>query len=382
MAQRTEQAHVAMDIPRLSLVSLATTSLIPSHHLVNHAISPSSDTVGQTTIDSAIINEDVAWHGAITVTGSVVVAPLATLRIEPGTTVRFIASSQQRDLPRLVVQGRLLCLGKPEQPVVLSADSAHSGRGRWGGLIFVSTEKRNQLEYCRIEGAETGINVLYSTVAVKDVDIQHSQIGINTQDAVVQAGNLSISDCDSGIIANDSELELRTASVSGSRRGIVARKTAIGILSGKISENEQVGLQADDCRIKMTSSTISGNGHGAEIKGGEGQILSSRFSDNRDSALQLVYTRMKVNRTWFTGNIRDAVRVEGGKSLITGCSFVANSGYNLYNAGQESVIALQNWWGQKDSAIISQKIFDVSRDQRSGAVLIYPWLMEKPQQVQ
>ena len=41
--------------------------------------------------DGAVLTEDVTWRGSILVRGFVVVAPQATLRIEPGTVVRFAA---------------------------------------------------------------------------------------------------------------------------------------------------------------------------------------------------------------------------------------------------------------------------------------------------
>ncbi|NTW81717.1 MAG: hypothetical protein HGB32_16490, partial [Geobacteraceae bacterium] len=46
--------------------------------------------------DGAVITEDVTWRGSILVRGFVVVAPQATLRIDPGTIVRFTATATQQ----------------------------------------------------------------------------------------------------------------------------------------------------------------------------------------------------------------------------------------------------------------------------------------------
>ena len=41
--------------------------------------------------ENATITEDVSWRGSVVVKGALVVAPQATLRIEPGTAIRFMA---------------------------------------------------------------------------------------------------------------------------------------------------------------------------------------------------------------------------------------------------------------------------------------------------
>ena len=55
-----------------------------------------------------------------------------------------------------------------------------------------------------------------------------------------------------------------------------------------------------------------------------------------------------------------------------------NGGFNLYNAGREDVVAVQNWWGSNDEKTISSKIFDSSRDPGSGTVQLFPWLSGQP----
>ncbi len=120
--------------------------------------------------DGAVLTEDVTWRGSILVKGFVVVAPQATLRIDPGTVVRFAATAAQQ-LPNLVVQGRLHAAGTGERPIMLTSDRSRPARGAWGGIVLLSTEKRNLLEHCRIEYAETGIDLRFSTITLKTVSI-------------------------------------------------------------------------------------------------------------------------------------------------------------------------------------------------------------------
>ena len=93
--------------------------------------------------DGAVLTEDVTWRGSILVRGFVVVAPQATLRIEPGTVVRFETTASQQ-LPGLIVQGRLHAAGTTERPIVLTTRSKLL-RGSWAGIVLLSTEKRNLL---------------------------------------------------------------------------------------------------------------------------------------------------------------------------------------------------------------------------------------------
>jgi hypothetical protein len=104
--------------------------------------------------ENATITEDVRWHGVVVVKGALVVAPQATLRIEPGTVVRFMASRGSRQLPRLVVMGRIEGIGTLDHPILFASRAAAPvNRGDWGGIVLLSSEKRNLLEQCRIEGA-------------------------------------------------------------------------------------------------------------------------------------------------------------------------------------------------------------------------------------
>jgi hypothetical protein len=336
-----------------------------------------SDNVA-TVYDGAVLTEDVTWRGDIIVKGSVVVAPQATLRLEPGTVVRFSGSSSLNGSARLVVLGRIQAMGTAARPILMTSAKPTAARGDWGGLYFVSSEKRNVLEHCRIEYADSGIDAHFSSISLKNITVAKSQTALRAHDAVVQMTGGTVSDSDTGIEAYDSEFDVRDTFITTCRRGFVLIRTAAGIASSKITANEQNGLLAEDSRVKISSGEISQNGVGARFKGGEGQIQATRFNRNRDTALHLSGTRVKVQRCQFVENSRDAIRLEDSRPLISGNAFSANKGFNLYNAGRENVNALLNWWGTSEQLAISQKIHDAVRDPNSGTVQFFPWLNEKP----
>ncbi len=340
-------------------------------------ISPAAE---QTTAlyDGVVITEDVTWRGSILVRGSVVVAPQATLRIDPGTIVRFASTTAQL-LPNLVVQGRIYAAGTSEKPIVLTSDSSRPVRGSWGGIVLLSTEKHNLLERCRIEYAETGIDLRFSTVNLKSVTIVQAQTALLSHDGAVQMTSGKVSDSETGIEIFNSEFDGRDMMVASCQRGLVLNKSAIVFASLKVTNIQQTGLEADDCRIKITGGEFSGNMLGARINGGEGQIVMSRFLRNKQAALHLNGSRIKILRCLFAENSLDALRVEDGRALILNNAFGSNVRYNLYNAGSEIVSARQNWWGLTDKPSILQKIYDAASDKNTGIVNVFPWLGEKPQ---
>ena len=371
-----------------ALVCTSFLSLIPlqpSNLFVGDAFAADQDgvkakapDVAPVVYDGTTFTEDVTWRGNVLIKGFVVVAPHATLRIDAGTVVRFAAPSSNSRTARLVVQGRIQALGTAANPILMTSGRSAATRSDWGGIFLVSSEKRNMLEHCRIEYADSGIDACFSSINLKMVSITKSHIAILAHDAVVQMIGGTVTESQTGIEANDSEFEIQDATIANCQRGLVMNRSSLGISSAKIIDNKLSGLLSDNCRIKITSGEFSENGIGASFKGGEGQIRMTGFMRNLVTALHLQGARMKIQQCRFSDNNRDAIRTEDGQALVTGNTFSSNKGFNIYNAGHEDVNAVLNWWGSADHSDIAQKIHNVVRDTRSGTVQLFPWLTEKP----
>jgi len=188
--------------------------------------------------ENATITEDVSWRGSVVVKGALVVAPQATLRIEPGTAIRFMASKGSRQLPRLVVMGRIEGLGTLDHPILFTSGSATPlKKGAWGGILLLSSEKRNQLEHCRIESAEAALEGRFSTVSLKSVAITSSITGVILRDSTAGVSQSSVSGCETGIEAHDSELELRDTAIARNRRGAVLFRSSVTMSSVSVTGN-------------------------------------------------------------------------------------------------------------------------------------------------
>jgi len=328
--------------------------------------------------ENATLTEDVTWRGTVLIKGALVVAPQATLRIEPGTTVRFARVEGGLRKARLVVMGRIQSIGTAERPILFSVDAHTPVKGDWGGILLLSTEKHNQFEHTAIEGAETGLEACFSALTAKSVRVFLSKTALALRDSVVSVEASSFSACETGIEVHDGEFELRDSSVSTNRLGMHLSRSSVVLVSTSVTDNGQQGILADECRLRISSCSISSNGGGAEVTGGEGLIFMTRFMRNNDTALHLGSARMKVNRSLFADNDHDALRVEDGRATVWGCAFRGNGGFNLYNAGREDMVAVQNWWGANEEKIISSKIFDGSHDPRFGTAQLFPWLSNQP----
>lgn len=334
---------------------------------------------GDISYENATITEDVVWSGSVLVRGYLVIASPATVRIEPGTVVRFMKSPLSRQTPRLVVMGRLHCNGTAGQPVRFTPNVARPERGDWGGILLLSSEKRNQLDHLLIEGATAGIEAGFSTLSATDVAIRRCTVGMLLRDSSASLSAATVDGCETGLELLDSEVDLRDSTLNNNQRGIVARRTTLVLLAVSLRENEQSGVTALDCRVRFTSCQLAANGGGgAHLAESEGRISGSRFVANRGVGLELVSSRLKVQGSLFTGTIGDGMRVNDGRSLVWGNSFEGNSGYNLAISGHDRIVAVGNWWGSDQESGIAAKLLDGAKDPRNGRVEFFPWLAKRP----
>jgi hypothetical protein len=319
------------------------------------------------------ITEDVTWHGTVLVRGSLVVAPQTTLRIEPGTIIRFVAAQNSKQPPRLVVRGRIQSIGSADQPILFAPNLVKPAKGDWGGVLLLSSEKRNQFEYCSIEGAEIGLESRFSNVTTRGLTVTRSTTGCLLRDSTATLVSSTFSSCDTGVEVHDSEVDLKEGSVSANRRGMALYRSSVVMTSLLLTGNTQHALVAEECRLKCTSSDFSDNVAGAHIVGGEGQMFLTRFVRNRETALHITKARLRVSRCLITSNIRVGLKLEDDRATVWGNAISDNGGFNLVYTGQEALSIVQNWWGGRDETDISAKLSVLS-----GSIVYSPWLVEKP----
>ena len=127
----------------------------------------------------------------------------------------------------------------------------------WGGLLLLSTEKKNSLDYCRIEGAEVGIEARYSQFVGRGLEIARSREGVALFDSLATLQTTTVSRCDKGITAADSELELREVTLRENRQGAAMVRSSLVISASQFRGNSQEGLVAEQCRFKISGSSAT-----------------------------------------------------------------------------------------------------------------------------
>jgi hypothetical protein len=315
-----------------------------------------------------VLNEDTVWRGEILVEGVLAVAPQATLSVEPGTVVRFRRKGAQA--PTLVIQGRIVAVGTKDAPVLFTSNFAAPAPGDWQGILLLGSEKKNQLENCRIEGAETGIEALFSNLTLKGVRAERAVTGMKFQDALVVMDGGGVSECDTALRFSESEATLRNLTLTGNRRGISALRSSIYLLDGILSGNQSVAFFGDSCKVKIQGGAQLGNGSGLMLLGSEGSVTGVKLMKNREFGLSLAASRVKVSGCVISGNGNNGLIAADGAAVVWDNAIYENAGYDLYYAGVEEFRAPANWWG---GAV--PKIYD---NGGRGHVLYAPILVARP----
>jgi hypothetical protein len=315
-----------------------------------------------------VLSEDTVWRGEILVEGVLVVAPQATLSVEPGTVVRFRRRGAQA--PTLVIQGRLVAAGTKETPVLFTSNFAEPAPGDWQGILLLGSEKKNQLENCRIEGAQTGIEVLFSNLTLKAVRAERAVTGMKFQDALVVMDGGGVSECESALRFSESEATLRNVTLTGNRRGITALRSSIYLQDGNLSGNLSVAFSGDSSKVKLQGGMLQGNGSGLMLLESEGSVTGVKLVKNREFGLSLAASRVKVSGCVITGNGNNGLIAADGAAVVWDNAIYENAGYDLYYAGVEEFRAPANWWGAA-----APKIYD---NGGRGHVLYAPVLAARP----
>ncbi|MBU5638898.1 right-handed parallel beta-helix repeat-containing protein [Geomonas sp. Red69] len=295
-----------------------------------------------------MLTEDTVWRGEVLVQGAVTVASQATLTVEPGTVVRFKKSEGRN--PILVVQGRLVASGTKDDPIRFTSNFANSTPGDWQGVTLLGSEKKNVLENCRIDGAQTGLEALFSNLTLKGVRAERCAVGMRFQDALLQMETGGASDCETGLVFANSESTLRGLNLIGNRVGISAQKSSIYLQDASLAMNRSA-LSCDNCRVKLAGGAALDNGRGVTLLECEGSVSGMKLARNSDYGLSLTGSRVRVNGNLITGNGMQGMLVFDGAGVAWDNVISGNSGHDIYNAGTEEFRAPNNFWGESGPRI-------------------------------
>lgn len=388
LPQQPEQLPVQRPVPRKSLdkrllPTQDTFSESPLAATSAAAVTPSKpvrDAVLQadTVLVDKTVVEDLVLRGMVLIKGALVVAPQATLRIEPGTVLRFTPLPGSSTLPRLVVQGRIVVSGTSQKPVLFGPALSTPLAGDWGGIVLLNSEKKNSLDHCRIEGAQTGLAAHFSNVTGRGLIISRSQTGVVLHDSEAHLQGSIISRCDVGCSIADSELDLRDSTIRENRQGCVGVRSSLNMANVNLLRQAQEGLLAEQCRFRISGSLFAENRSGIRLTNGDGRLFLCRFQNNHDYGAELLGVRVRISNSSFVANAGYGVLLDNAHGSIVGSVFTENGKANLLNQGRVPFAALLNWWGSADEKQVAAGIHDVAPGAGGSVLAVEPFLKTRP----
>ncbi len=109
------------------------------------------------------------WEGEILVEGVEEVPPGETLRIRPGTKVRFVFSDRDGDGwgdAGILVRGKIVAEGTGEDPIVFEPDRRDTLPGRWDE-IRVESASPSRFVSCRFRGGRWALHAHFTPLLVE-----------------------------------------------------------------------------------------------------------------------------------------------------------------------------------------------------------------------
>ncbi len=281
--------------------------------------------------------------GVVAVAGTSTVP--STLTIAPGVTVRF-ASATRLTVATTSLQGSLIAVGTPAQPITFTTASASPLPGQWRGLLFdsLTVDATARLEHCVVEyaGQTENANVFVSNAAPV---IEHcilrrgSGAGLLMTSAAPRARFNSL--VDNGTYG----AQLQSTSTPTLQHNIITGNTSGGI--------NQTGTNIADVRFNWYGSATGPGGSGP----GTGQSVAANLAF--DPWLGAPFTDVNYVRDLFPSTRTFA---PGSFSRFTG-QIAQSSSWTLTILDAGNVVVrtiagsgdtLSTTWDGKDNSAVNQ----------------------------
>lgn len=288
-----------------------------------------------TEVDKTTLEKDTTWSGQVLVKGDVYVPPGITLTVAPGTTVSFrkIDETSDRNLfgidspyypqAELIVRGRLIARGTPQDNIVFTSAEIKAEPADWGAINFLGCDG-NVISYAKILNAYNGVHAHGAKVEITHCEFVKNGVGVSFKAEEETPGVPWF-----GI---RSTLVIRNNVFAKNKGAIGARNSDAEISHNEIRDNKFFGIwPKENNQMKVTFNEITGNGRG-------------------------IYLYQSQGATFENNNIYD------------------NTEYNFAAAEAQDypVPAPNNWFGTTDRKKIDESIFDKHDDAELGEVLIEP----------
>ncbi|MGO9137675.1 MAG: GNA1162 family protein [Syntrophales bacterium] len=207
---------------------------------------------------SGLIESDTTWYAGASpyiIKNAVIVKDRALLTIEPGTEIRSQGGA-------IVIEGRLIAQGDEEHIILFDAAE---GVKSWDGIVFNNVkEKENQVKFCRIRNAATGITCQASSPQIEASELVENGIAIKISGAFSKpqvVKNTIHKNSEAGIFITDgAQPKLTDNNIQDNmKEGIVIQSSAPLITHNRITRNERQGIIVKNSHPVISENNINDN---------------------------------------------------------------------------------------------------------------------------
>jgi len=316
--------------------------------------------------------QDTVWSGEVLIDGVVTVAPMVTLTLRPGTTVRFTRYDSNGDgfgEHELFAQGVLLALGTDAEPIRFTSAQPEPQPGDWGAInIMTSEDPPSRLEHVEVEYGYRGFHAHFSSARLSHSAFRYNLRGVQFQESTVALHDCRIENNLNGIQFRDSKVTINATRIAGNYWGLRCVYSDVLITGSEVADNLVNGLNLRDSRVELRSNLVHANRRGIYLQRSEGKLEGNRIERSSEHGLYLEESDAEVRDNLVRFNGRSGVKWVDSRGLLRNNDLSDNGMYALYNEGGTDLDARHNWWGGHNAERMPQLIFAAHRRAGLGAV--------------
>ena len=340
-----------------------------------------------------VFRGDTIWQGRIEVAGVIRVPEGSRLFILPGTIVEFFKKDTAGygiGENGLMIQGRLVAKGTPENPIIFRSAEKVKKMGDWDSInIMNSAGTQNLIEHCRIEHAYRGLHFHFSHVGLYNSHLTNNYRGIQFQESLVLLKGNHIYGNKSGVQGRDSDVTLTGNVISTNNLGANFFRTNLTARGNRFTANSKEGLRIREGVSSLQENLIDGNRFGLmvadmfygdysrnsitnnlevgiSLKNADNvEVADNIVAANGFNGLNIQESRANIKGNQISDNGERGIGVQSFDGEMTGNNFIKNRLYAIDMEGSHDMEASGNWWGGDDPAKV---VFDKRADSSRGRV--------------
>ena len=325
------------------------------------------------------IGEDTRWEKEVLIDGTVMVAPVATLTVTPGTVIRFAFRDSDGDgvgESEIFLQGRLLADGTPAAPIVFTALDGE-GPGRWGAINLMGADAaESRLSWALVERSFRGLHGHFSRFRAEHTVFRDNHRSVQFQESTVALADCGVTGSVSALRFRDSTAALEGLVIAGNTLGVQVLRSSFSLTGSSIIGNALAGLHVRESEGSVAGNRFEANAPGLRASDSRLSLVGNVVVKNNGTGMQLRRVEGRVEGNRIAANAGNGVSSDSPRAPLRRNALEANLRFALESNAAGAIDAAGNWWGPGGPA--AGLIWDAADDPALGPVLTDPPLAAAP----